>query len=132
VVLSACETAISDITATSDEYISILAGFFFAGSRHVLGTLWAVNDVSTALFMIYFYERLFTEPRPSVTLALKQTQEWMRQVTVGELLTWLNKCRLMSEPGKKRVMARFARGYKPEYTPYDEPYYWAGFCVVGV
>ncbi|XWK88683.1 MAG: CHAT domain-containing protein [Phormidium sp.] len=61
VALSACETGITDISTTSDEYISILAGFFFAGSRNVLGTLWAVNDVSTAIFMIRFYEILLGE-----------------------------------------------------------------------
>ncbi len=69
VALSACETGIADISTTnSDEYISTLAGFFFAGTRNVLGTLWAVNDVSTAVFMIRFYETLLGEKQPPVAL----------------------------------------------------------------
>ncbi|OJJ25849.1 hypothetical protein BI308_08920 [Roseofilum reptotaenium AO1-A] len=131
VVLSACETAITDISTTTDEYISILAAFFFAGSRHVLGTLWAVNDISTAVFMVRFYETLFAKPSPPVTLALKQTQDWMREVTVARLQDWARGCSLLSETGKARIVGRFAWGYTADYEPYTHPYHWAAFCVTG-
>jgi CHAT domain-containing protein len=45
-----------------------------------------VNHISTAIFRIGFYETLLGENHPPVALALKQTQEWMREAPVAELL----------------------------------------------
>ncbi|MFB2876023.1 CHAT domain-containing protein [Floridanema aerugineum] len=131
VALSACETGITDISTTSDEYISILAGFFFAGSRNVLGTLWAVNDVSTAIFMIRFYEILLGKSQPPAALALKQTQEWMRSRTVAELLEWIKGCQLINEERREAMCSDLEGWYNPTEIPFEKPYYWAGFCAVG-
>ncbi|MGE5658158.1 MAG: CHAT domain-containing protein, partial [Actinomycetota bacterium] len=133
VALSACETGMTDITTSSDEYISILAGFFFAGARNVLGTLWAVDDVSTAIFMIRFYETLLGETQISVALALKQTQEWMRSRTVAELLEWIQGCRLIKEECRKAMCDDLTLGWrrKLHVKRYESPYYWAAFCAVG-
>jgi CHAT domain-containing protein len=49
---------ITDFTSTSDEYIGLPSGFILAGAANVVSTLWAVNDLSTALFMIHFYQRV--------------------------------------------------------------------------
>ncbi len=85
--LSACETGTPNIRTGSHKYITTIAVFLFAGSRNVLGTLWAVNHISSAaIFMIRFYETLQEEKHPPVALALKQTQEWMREAPVAELL----------------------------------------------
>ncbi|MCT7954257.1 CHAT domain-containing protein [Laspinema palackyanum] len=133
VALSACETGITDIRTTSDEYISILAGFFFAGSRNVLGTLWAVNDLSTAIFMIHFYETLLGENQPPVALAVKQTQEWMQQVTVAQLLEWIVGCPLIGGERREEMCYYLRLGYKTklDVKRFESPYYWAAFCAVG-
>ncbi len=131
VVLSACETGITDISTSSDEYISILAGFFFAGTRNVLGTLWAVNDVSTAVFMIRFYETLLGENQPPVALTLKQTQEWMRSRTVADLLDWINGCKLINQKQREEMSNHLTEWYELTETPWRSPYFWAGFCAVG-
>ncbi|MFB2836257.1 CHAT domain-containing protein [Floridanema evergladense] len=133
VALSACETGITDISTTSDEYISILAGFFFAGSRNVLGTLWAVNDVSTAIFMIRFYETLLGKSQPPAALALKKTQEWMRSTTVAELLDWIKGCQLINQERRKAMCYDLTLGWrkKLDVKRYESPYYWAAFCAVG-
>jgi CHAT domain-containing protein len=131
VTLSACETGITDIATTSDEYISILAGFFFAGARNVLGTLWAVNDLSTAIFMIRFYETLSTQPQPPVALALKHTQEWMRSVTCVDLVNWISTSTLMPAAHKHSIQEEVSEGFKPDYPPYQSPYHWAAFYAVG-
>jgi CHAT domain-containing protein len=53
-VLSACETAIGDKRAALG-----LAGMAVrAGAKSTLATLWSVNDLATADFMSYFYDRL--------------------------------------------------------------------------
>jgi CHAT domain-containing protein len=131
VALSACETGITDISTNSDEYISILAGFFFAGTRNVLGTLWAVNDVSTAVFMIRFYETLLGEKQPPVALTLKQTQEWMRSKTVADLLDWINGCKLINQKQREEMSNHLTEWYELTETPWRSPYFWAGFCAVG-
>jgi CHAT domain-containing protein len=87
--LSASHTGIPNIRTGSHKYITIIAVFLFAGSRNVLGKLWAVNHISAAIFMIRFYETLLEEKHPPVALALKQTQEWMREAPVAELLEWI-------------------------------------------
>ena len=87
--LSACETGTPNIHTGIHKYITIIAEFFFAGSRNVLGTFWAVNHISAAIFRIRFYETLLREKQLPVGLALKQTQEWLREAPVAELLEWI-------------------------------------------
>jgi CHAT domain-containing protein len=101
--LSASHTGIPNIRTGSHKYITIIAVFLFAGSRNVLGKLWAVNHISPAIFMIGFYETLLREKLPPVEFALKQTQKWMREAPVAELLEWIWGCRLISEGGREEM-----------------------------
>ena len=55
-VLSACQTAITDFQELPEEAIGLPSGFMQAGIPGVIGTLWPVNDLSTALLMIRFYQ----------------------------------------------------------------------------
>ncbi len=57
VVLSACNTGSGDI-ATGEGIISLANGFFYAGSRSVVMTLWQANDQSSAQVMNGFYMNL--------------------------------------------------------------------------
>ena len=57
VVLSACETG-SGIEASGEGIVSLANGFFFAGSKSVVMTLWQANDQSSAEVMDKFYEKL--------------------------------------------------------------------------
>jgi CHAT domain-containing protein len=68
-VLSACQTA------TGDERAALgLAGVAIrSGARSTLGTLWQVNDQSTAIFMAEFYRQL-SEEKTSKALALRNAQ----------------------------------------------------------
>ncbi len=131
VALSACETALTDATDTTDEYIGLTSGFFYAGATSVLSTLWAVNDVSTAILMIKFYELLGSESRPAVSVALRESQLWLRDLSVGDLLKWVAASELLSSEHKEKIQNRYSRGYKQDYQPYQSPMYWAAFCAVG-
>src|SRR5215467_6226240 len=51
VVLSACQTGIVDFDKLPEEAIGLPGGFLQAGAPGVVGTLWSVNDLSTALLM---------------------------------------------------------------------------------
>lgn len=58
VYLSACSTAISPAMSLIDEAIHISSAFQLMGSRHVIGTLWEVNDAMAADIAESFYSRL--------------------------------------------------------------------------
>jgi len=66
-----------------------------------------------------------------VPLALKQAQQWFRQVTQVQLLQWLD-CKIdMDAQQKQKVKERLEKNYKPEERPFKKPLFWAGFCAIG-
>lgn len=128
VTLSACETGLIDFRNTSDEYIGLPSGFLFSGSPNVVSSLWAVNDLSTALLMIRFYQNL--QSNLSVTIALNQAQIWLRDVTTTQLKDWTEKLSLT--PIQREAL--FDWFYDLEISiekPFQSPYYWAAFSAIG-
>ncbi|NMG61250.1 CHAT domain-containing protein, partial [Geitlerinema sp. P-1104] len=132
VILSACETGLTDFSPNLEEYISLGLGFLYAGATNVICSLWAVNDVSTAILMVKFYEEM--QAQPSVALALKQAQQWMRTVTKQKLTAWLNESESALTPHPKAKLRETLKlGFKPaSYRPYEHPIHWAAFCAIGV
>ena len=84
VVLSACETGLSEITSNPDEFIGLPGTFTALGAAGVLGTLWPVSDAATALLIAKFYE-LHIEQRLSPPTALRQAQPWLREASGDEI-----------------------------------------------
>lgn len=76
VVLSACDTGLGKTYAGSGAF-SLARPFLVAGARHVLATLWKIDDARTARFMARFYRFLLVE-RLAPADALARTQAWMR------------------------------------------------------
>ncbi|WP_017305397.1 CHAT domain-containing protein [Spirulina subsalsa] len=132
VILSACETGLTDFSPELEEYISLAVGFLYAGAANVICSLWAVNDLSTAILMVKLYEEMQTQP--SVALALKQAQEWMRRVTKQELTAWLNQSGLAASPHPKaKLREKLNLGFEDaDYRPYKHPMHWGAFCAIGV
>jgi len=128
VTLSACETGLIDFKNISDEYIGLPSGFLVAGSPAVVSSLWTVDDLSTALLMIKFYENL-RKPM-SLALALNQAQLWLRDATKEELLNWT---RLNNNFKKKfhQQVEEELEIYNPDEKPFYSPFHWAAFCAVG-
>ena len=137
VTLSACETGITDIRQSPDEYLGLPAGFLQAGAPAVVSTLWAVNDLSTMLLMERFYQ-LHLQDGKDLPNALQQAQTWLREITAGELAkrfageeeALLAKPRMSLEAASD-FFARFA-SLHPEHQPFAHPYYWAAFTFSGV
>ncbi len=71
VVLSACETSRSRLYK-GDEVVGLIRGFFFAGARTYVGSLWEVNDESTRLLMDKFYEEIAAGADPREALRAAQ------------------------------------------------------------
>ncbi len=130
VTLSACETGLVDFTNSSDEYIGLPSGFIRAGAVSVISSLWTIDDFSTSLLMIKFYENLQTLTQ-NVPLALNKAQQWFRQITQQELLQWLDGKTNMDVQHKQKIKQRLEEHYKPEEQPFKHPGFWAAFCAIG-
>jgi CHAT domain-containing protein len=71
VTLSACETG-ANVVAPGDELIGLARGFFSAGARSVLLSLWMVDDETTDQMMVDFYEE--TRRGRSLSASLRAAQ----------------------------------------------------------
>ena len=56
--LSACSTALTQNTRLLDEAIHLASAFQLAGFRHVIGTLWEIDDSYAAQIATTFYNRI--------------------------------------------------------------------------
>ena len=54
VTLSGCQSGMSEVTG-ADDLLGLMRGFFYAGARSLLVSLWNVNDKSTTALMSHFY-----------------------------------------------------------------------------
>jgi CHAT domain-containing protein len=140
VALSACETGLSEHNSLSDEFVGLSSGFLYAGCNSVIGTLWAVDDLSTGLLIGEFYRLLKqqeqTQPFTDVALALKQAQQWLRQLTCAEAVATLQRLvpsldADVQETAKRSIRRSLSERYAADDRPYHHPFYWAAFCAVG-
>ncbi|MCF8382261.1 MAG: CHAT domain-containing protein [Chlorobium sp.] len=132
VVLSACETAMSRISSTPDEFLGFPAAFLHSGAGTVLATLWPVDDAATALLAGRFY-REFTANNQPPARALRAAQNWIRSVTALELMELMREMKSAPPPagpfaGRIRTSLR---KFDPEFKPFASPYYWAAFTISG-
>jgi CHAT domain-containing protein len=132
VALSACETAMARTTVTPDEFLGFPAALLHAGTATVLATLWPVDDGASALLVGRFFQEWRGE-KVSPALALRRAQNWLRRVSVRELLELLRG--LKDEPAPVGPLAArcrtLLRGQPPEYCPCAEPWFWAAFTISG-
>jgi CHAT domain-containing protein len=136
VVLSACETGLVDFREVADEHFGLPTGFLYAGVPTVYGSLWSVNDLSTALLMVKVYEGLEREGK-SKPEALRDAQIWLRDLTAREALTLVRRkeAELSGERMAWADVAPLRRALEwsdPNDCPFAHPYHWAGFQCVGV
>jgi CHAT domain-containing protein len=148
VALSACETGLTEFRRLPDEAIGLPAGLLLAGTPGVVATLWAVNDLSTALLMIKFYELLLKGAPQSgagpllPAQALCGAQRWLRAVTADELFAYFQRHKMRRQPfsltAAKRMPAEVADEGVLQFAlldkgrpPYEDPYFWAPFIFIG-
>ncbi len=137
VFLSCCETNLTS-TQITDDPLSIASGFLCAGARNVVSTLWAVDDLATALFCILYYQEKQDHSRSE---ALRQAQFKLRNLT-GDELSAKYKGQLedyfkYKKTGKNaeeiikdaRLLLDFLCRQE---LPFVSPYHWAGFISQGL
>jgi CHAT domain-containing protein len=123
VVLSACETALGEVTG-GDDVIGLTRGLLASGARAAVVSLWPVNDLSTSLLMGEFYRQLRDGKQPAD--CLHKAQNYLRTLKIQQI---------EEETAKLRV-GGFDRSLrpseaKPEPKDYSHPHYWAPFILVG-
>ncbi|HET9765369.1 MAG TPA: CHAT domain-containing tetratricopeptide repeat protein [Thermoanaerobaculia bacterium] len=82
-VLSACQTGLGE-ARSGEGVLGLRRGFALAGSRHLLFTLWSVDDEATAELMRGFYARLFRSMDPASALNEVQRSELRRLADGGD------------------------------------------------
>jgi len=144
VVLSACETGMTEFTRAPDEHIGLTTGFIQAGAGSVVSTLWAVEEFSTMLLMERFYENHIGKGEP-LPVALKNAQLWLRDNVTDDYITRRfndesNKSGheyiLLNKKVKDTVTdtienLRKNKEIKSDERPYKNPYFWAAFTYTG-
>ena len=83
VVLSACQTGIGKLQK-GQGMMSLSKGFYYAGAKSLVTTLWKINDKSNVSLMDYFYENL--SEGKSKTEALRNAKLKYLENTEDELL----------------------------------------------
>jgi len=133
-VLSACETGLPG-AKLPEEAVSLPSGLIQAGVAGVVGSLWAVNEVSTALLMARFYDLWRQEGREPPE-ALRQAQIWLRDSTNAEKEAFFRQA--LPELEATRLAERAARVAfwdavvrRPQDRDFAHPFHWAAFSYMG-
>jgi tetratricopeptide (TPR) repeat protein len=131
VTLSACETGLGQRLG-GEGYLGFAQALFAAGARSVLLSLWPVDDPSIALLMTRFYQNLLgrrpglEQPLPKA-LALHEAKQWLRELPLHDAEELTKKLPTAVRAVKSRPQAP-ARAV---FHPYEDPYFWAGFILIG-
>jgi tetratricopeptide (TPR) repeat protein len=140
VTLSACETALGRESG-GEGFVGFTQALLMSGARSVCLSLWKVDDKATALLMTRFYQNVLgkrsdlSKAMPKAE-ALQEAKQWLRNLTVEQIegeLAGLERgevrplAREKGAPARKEAIALKANSRKP----YDDPYYWAAFVLVG-
>ncbi|OUC15148.1 MAG: hypothetical protein B0A82_08340 [Alkalinema sp. CACIAM 70d] len=124
VVLSACETALSETDPDGKEILGISAYFTGGNSKAkaVMASLWQVNDASTSQLMQQFYNNLATGQMTKAE-ALRQAQLSMLSDKTRKPDSKDRRSSVVYNPGSGQN-AGLSRDL-------SHPYYWAPFILIG-
>ena len=117
VVLSACQTALGELT-NGNELIGLTRAFLGAGASSVIATLWSVDDKTSMLLMKSFYEN-YTSEVFSKALALQRAQLHILRINPNVLQSF--------EDSNSNTLDQ----EHSTDTPGLSPYFWAPFCIYG-
>jgi CHAT domain-containing protein len=115
ITVSACKSGLGTRTG-GEEIVGLTRGLLAAGARAVVVTLWPVLDLSTAVLMVRFHQRLKEGADPAIALA--QAQSWF---------SGLSNYGLHQEKAKLRDLGV---GEVKPVSP-SHPQHWAPFIVIG-
>jgi CHAT domain-containing protein len=132
VVLSACDSGLGRY-AGGEGYLGFAQPLFLAGARSLVLSQWQVSDAATALLMVRFYENWLGQRggQPMTkSAALREAKNWLRTLSRADV-----EQRLASLPesarGLKLEPADAANPKLQTDRPFEHPYYWSAFILIG-
>jgi CHAT domain-containing protein len=131
VVLSACDA--SKGVLKGDSMMALPWGFMYAGAPSIVASLWKADDLSTSLLMPRFYENILGQYTDSRRMGSPPGTPMSKAQALREAKMWLRSL------GRQAVLQLAERGgigtSKIRSTGGDvdlsDPYYWAGFILLG-
>ncbi|MCB0125428.1 MAG: CHAT domain-containing protein, partial [Caldilineaceae bacterium] len=130
VTLSACDTGLNNL-GYGDELLGLSRAFLKMGAQSVIVALWPVHEVATRIFMEHFYQIWHAGTHRSA--ALTQAQQYLRTMTQPMVEQWLYANNYSPTTIAKQI-ATFTMMLPSEQLsehPFDHPYYWAAFILIG-
>jgi CHAT domain-containing protein len=131
-VLSGSETGLPGLELL-DEMIGLPAGMLQAGVPGVIGPLWTVSDMSTAMLMARFYS-LWREKRKERDItpqeALRQAQIWLRDSTTSQKMEFFDRLAQVNVATARNFYNHLAWN-EPDARIFESPFFWAAFTYTG-
>ena len=130
-ILSACETGLPGLDII-DEVVSLPIGLLQAGVAGIVASLWSVDEFSTILLLVKFYDT-WRNHNQDASESLRQAQRWLRDTTNQE-----KSCYFVQQAGQtipKEVAEYLAVRMEleiPDERNFAHPYHWAAFGYTGV
>lgn len=118
VVLSACESLLLSHREILNQQFGLPYAFLAAGAPLLLGSSWMVESTATALLVTRFHHNIRHQYQPA-SLALAEAQRWLRglaRTQVEDILAAGSGAKMWIPEGER---------------PYQHPYWWAGFRLIG-
>src|SRR5262249_26532355 len=114
------------------DIVGLVRAAVAAGARHVVVSLWPVDDEAGCLLMTGMYERLVAGD--DIAHALTGAQRYVRPMDGARRHHGYNHLRHQADTAPATPGARDARppGFVPQTEKSGLPYYWAPFIHVGV
>ncbi len=135
-VLSACDTG-RGVATSGDDVLGLTRGILAAGAKGAVVSLWEVDDLSTSLLMLRFYEALQSGAAPAA--ALQQAQQHLRESGEEAAGGQFGRLEAAAETEAEKMAISSLRGRRgipireleAEQEGYAHPFFWAPFFYVG-
>jgi tetratricopeptide (TPR) repeat protein len=125
VLLTACHSG----TTREVEGGSAISWLFLkAGARCVLGALWPIPDLATAILIPRFCSLLLNGQRPAA--ALEQAASELRDMPVRQIAAYIGSAQISAEV-RAQLSSATELAAEADELPFADPYFWAGFMIIG-
>jgi tetratricopeptide (TPR) repeat protein len=139
VTLSACQSGLG-ADARGEGMLGFAQALLTRGARSVLLSRWKVDDSATALLMVRFYENLLgkrggLKAPLGKAESLREAKQWLRTLSREEAQKRLTQLADGVPRGERGSIGKplppRREGTGKDDRPFEHPYYWAAFVLVG-
>ncbi len=129
VVLSACQSGLGQQNQ-GEGYLGFAQALFLAGERSLVLTSWPVDDASTATTDEAILRKP-TGPACGARCAFVQVRGFKRGQALAPRLTRDQVDAALDGPARGTERRKHTRSATTAAHPFEHPYFWAGFMLIG-